>query len=219
MVSAKDAGAFVVSMAKVASALIVLCSAAAAAYAATFGSLVETWGQVKDALKTQETLLVAQTENTELIRDNSTQIAELISQFEVLEQAQADAREPSLQFALRDNVISNGVIGGLVQQKWYFYKLRDCGRPRAVHLFSNGDGAIHYFVDVSVVRDGRGVAADPKPTERQAIKFTARIPNDEGVKPGRAYAWVEIDYPDKCPHVPTERSPDVQFQILETELR
>ncbi len=40
---------------------------------------------------------------------------------------------------------------------------------------------------------------------------------DDGVEPGRGYAFLVVDYPEHCPNVLPIRSPDVPFIIRPKE--
>ncbi|MCB1343643.1 MAG: hypothetical protein KDK24_21755 [Pseudooceanicola sp.] len=126
----------------------------------------------------------------------------------------ADA-SPVLEF-LNGSRISDGAPGDTVDITWSFLKLRDdCGRPRVNLYFRNGGGRVHRFRDISAVdAEGRGVGATrAHPSLPQSISYTAVIPDDEGVHPGRAVAWNNLSWPD-CPSVAAVTSPEVPFLIL-----
>lgn len=143
------------------------------------------------------------------------EIETLREQLVVINKERAGSTEPVLLFAQVGSSISDGKIGGIVEFLWIFYKLRDCGVPILDLLFINGNGLTHRFQNVSITdAGGRGVRYDPDPNRARTIKYTAQIPADAGVKPGRALGWVSLTYPD-CPHAPAVTSPRVAFDITE----
>lgn len=125
---------------------------------------------------------------------------------------------PAIQFTRTGHSIGNGVIGGFVPMEFTYFKMRDCKAPKLDLHFINGAGLRHRFINVSVVgADGRGVNSEVSPTQKQTIKYVARIPDDDGVTVGKASGWVEVSYPDECPAVETVPSPVLTFNILPNE--
>ncbi|GLT07979.1 hypothetical protein ACFQFQ_14535 [Sulfitobacter porphyrae] len=137
-----------------------------------------------------------------------------VKRIEALESSKVQDASPVIRFTMHGHSIEDGGPGQVVQIKWQFFKMRDCGRPEIDLLFRNGGGRLHRFQNVSVLdTKGIGVASDPDPTMAQTISYTARIPDNEGVHAGRSFAWVRVGYPD-CPTVPAVTSPEVAFRIL-----
>ncbi|OAN71541.1 hypothetical protein A8B82_04470 [Sulfitobacter sp. EhC04] len=137
-----------------------------------------------------------------------------VKRIEALESAKTQDASPAIRFTMYGHSIEDGRPGQVVEIKWQFVKLRDCGRPEIDLLFRNGGGRLHRFQNVSVLdTEGIGVAADPDPSMAQTISYTARIPDNEGVHAGRSFAWVRVGYPE-CPTVPAVTSPEVAFRIL-----
>lgn len=120
---------------------------------------------------------------------------------------------PVLHFTRGNNFISDGYLGGYVNVRWSFIKLRNCGSPVVTLRLRNGDNRDHVFEDVSVIgTDGRGVSYDANPNLVRFIEYSARIPSDGTVVPGNAVGWVTLTYPD-CRLAPTAISPEVNFRI------
>lgn len=120
---------------------------------------------------------------------------------------------PSWRFDPVDTTISDGVIGGDVQIVATGYKLRDCGVPIVDLYFINGGGVYHRFVDASILTsDGRGVALPVNPTRTQSLTYTATIPANDGVSPGRALGYISLVYP-QCPAVEASVAGPLQFRI------
>lgn len=122
----------------------------------------------------------------------------------------------SWRFSPPDTSISDGEIGGEIVVTAAGWKLRDCGVPVVDLYFVNGNGIYHRFENASVLTaDGRGIAFPVDPSRLQHITYTARIPADDNVKPGRAQGWISVTYPDKCPAVPPSVAGPMQFRIAE----
>lgn len=141
--------------------------------------------------------------------------AGLVERVELLENRKSSRTKPALRFHRTGHEISDGVIGGQVYLTWRFYKQAECGRPQVDVWLRNGGGVIHRFRDVSILdRTGRGIVFPVDENSVQEITYTAKIPPDESVKPGLAFGWVVIAYPD-CPLVKAVTSPEVPFNIVE----
>lgn len=157
------------------------------------------------------------------LADNRSHLDRLDAVVERLEQTVAALGQSiaadlsdSWRFSPPDTSISDGVIGGEIIVTAGGWKLRDCGVPVVDLYFVNGNGIYHRFEDASVLTtDGRGIAFPVDPTRLQKITYTARIPSDDNVKPGRAQGWISVTYPDKCPAVPPAVAGPMQFRITE----
>ena len=120
------------------------------------------------------------------------------------------------RFSRPDTTISDGPIGGLVRFEVGGFKMRECGVPRVDLYFVNGGGIYHRFTEASILtEDNRGIVLDPDPGRLQKLVFTARIPADDGVRPGRALGFISVTYPDMCPFVPEVVATNLQFRIME----
>jgi len=121
---------------------------------------------------------------------------------------------PSWRFDPVETLISDGEIGGEVTISAAGYKLRDCGVPQVDLYFVNGSGVYHRFTDSSLLTpDGRGVAAPVNPDRLYRINYTATIPVDDNVSPGRARGYISVTYPDACPAVQPAVAGPLQFRI------
>lgn len=152
----------------------------------------------------------------------ATTLSSVVGRIADMEKRQQLDDDPPIVIAPRGNIVSDGEIGGYVEQTWAFHKSRgDCGRPRATVSFINGGGRVHQFRDVSIVGEGNFAAPAPVTDDLQRLSFVARIPEGDGVLPTdggeNAYAFVVVDWPEQCPHVPPAHSPYVPFEIRETE--
>ena len=122
---------------------------------------------------------------------------------------------PSWRFDLPETSISDGSIGGVVRINAAGYKLRECGIPRVDLYFINGGGIYHRFEAASLLTaDSRGVAFPVAPDRVQSVTYTARIPADDNVSPGRAQGFIAVTYPDNCPEVEEVVAGPLQFRIL-----
>lgn len=121
---------------------------------------------------------------------------------------------PSWRFDPVDTSVSDGRIGGEVTIRATGYKLRDCGVPQVDLYFVNGGGVYHRFVDTSLLTsDGRGIAAPVDPSRTFTITYTARIPDNDNVSPGRAFGFISTTYPDACPAAEPAVAGPLQFRI------
>lgn len=121
---------------------------------------------------------------------------------------------PSWRFSLPDTSISDGNIGGSVTIRASGWKLRECGVPRVDLYFVNGGGIYHRFSGTSLLsQDGRGVPFPVDPNRIQTISYTAGIPVNDNVTPGRAQGFISISYPDGCPLVQEAVAGPLQFRI------
>jgi predicted DNA-binding protein (UPF0251 family) len=158
--------------------------------------------QLQEMLNTISSMLKVQADN--------------VTRIEAFEVAKERDLSPAIKFTARGHSIQDGPAGGTVEITWQYLKLRDCGAPRIDLWLRNGGGRLHRFQNVSVIDgQGRGIASQADRFMSQTISYTARIPGDEGVQPGRAAGWVVVQYPDDCPDVEPVTSPEVTFAILE----
>lgn len=131
-----------------------------------------------------------------------------------LSETAAQSTAASWRFDPVETAISDGPIGGFVTIRAAGFKLRDCGVPTVDLYFVNGGGVYHRFVEASVLSSGgRGIALPVMPTRLQSLTYTARIPTDDGVSPGRALGYISITYPDACPAVEPAVAGPLQFRI------
>lgn len=168
--------------------------------------------------------LVVEAATVELANDldrNSAhldKLDELVVQLEasvaaLTEQSQKSTA-PSWRFDPVDTRISDGVIGGSVTIKAAGYKLRECGVPIVDLYFVNGDDVFHRFINSSLLSmANRGVALPVRPDRLQVVSYTAVIPPNDNVKPGRANGYIALTYPDRCPSVPPEIAGPIPFRI------
>lgn len=134
-----------------------------------------------------------------------------------LSQVVARDSSPSWRFSLPDTQISDGNIGGIVTITGAGYKLRECGIPRVDIYFISSVGLYHRFEENSILTStNRGVAFSVDPDRLQSISYTARIPSNENVRPGRARGFISITYPDSCPGVEEVIAGPLQFRIFPT---
>lgn len=122
---------------------------------------------------------------------------------------------PSWRFSVPDTRISDGRIGGEVRIEVGGYKMRDCGVPVVDLYFVNGGGVYHRFEHASLLSDdNRGIALPVDPARLAFVNYTAIIPENDGVHPGRGQGFISITYPDRCPAIPAAVSGPLQFRIL-----
>jgi len=120
---------------------------------------------------------------------------------------------PSWRWSTPDTSISDGAVGGRVEITAAGYKLRDCGVPTVDLYFVNGSGSYHRFEDASILTtDNRGIALLPDPTRLQILTYTARIPADDDVSPGRGLGFISVTYVD-CPLIDAAVAGPLQFRI------
>ena len=132
-----------------------------------------------------------------------------------LSEVAAQSTVPAWRFDPVETSISDGEIGELVKITSAGFKLRECGVPVIDVYFVNGGGVFHRFQDPSILsEDGRGVSLPTDPSRLQLITYTAKIPNQDGVSPGRGLGYISITYPDKCPNVAPSVAGPLQFRIL-----
>lgn len=132
-----------------------------------------------------------------------------------LSEVTIQSTDPAWKFDHIQTSISDGPIGGLVRITAVGYKLRDCGIPIIDMYFINGGGLAHRFADVSIESaGGRGILLPTDPTRLQTISYAARIPNNEGISPGRGIGYISLTYSDSCPAVDPVVAGPLQFQIL-----
>lgn len=132
-----------------------------------------------------------------------------------IQQVSAESSSPAWRFDTVETSISDGAVGDLVQIRSAGFKLRECGVPVIDVYFVNGGGVFHRFTDPSILSDiGRGVSLPTDPSRLQIITYTARIPNQDGVSPGRGLGYISITYPDSCPNVAPSVAGPLQFRIL-----
>ena len=152
------------------------------------------------------------------IAETQKQMAETLSgavdRLAELEEKRSVDTSAVMRFARTGHRIEDGAPGDSVEVTWSVIKLRDgCGRPLVELFFRNGGGRLHRFRNVSALDDeGRGIGL-PAGAGIQTITYTAQIPADDGVEPGRGFGWNRVSYPN-CPGVGYETSPEVVFQIL-----
>lgn len=138
----------------------------------------------------------------------------LSSSVESVAQAVREDGSPSWRFSLPDTRIEDGSIGGTVQISSAGYKLKECGIPVVDLYFVDMRGVFHRFVDASVLSiDNRGIALPVDPRALRQIRYTAQIPANDEVTPGRAEGFISITYPDKCPRAPAAVAGPLQFRI------
>lgn len=185
-----------------------------------FGPRVADWAESLVLASTEE-IRAEMRQNAELNRQNAEHLSRLDGVVERLEEttaalatAQQGSLAPSWRWDPVDTTISDGEIGGLVQITATGYKLRDCGIPTVELYFVNGGGVFHRFTDASLLTpDGRGVALPVDPSRTQQVRYTARIPEGDGVTPGRAQGYISVTYPDACPFVEPATAGPLQFRI------
>lgn len=194
--------------------------AMAAAVGVLWGGI--SWLLGPRVVEWSENLVVEATEGLRMeLRRNADQIDRLDLVVGRLEQTTSELAEaslmntsPSWRFDPVETQISDGRIGGEVVIEAAGYKLRDCGAPVVDLYFINGGGVYHRFADTSLLSsNGRGVAFPVDPDRLQSIRYTAEIPADEQVSPGRAQGFISVTYPDACPAVPAEVAGPLQFRI------
>jgi len=142
-------------------------------------------------------------------------VAKLEENVTILGDAVSGSSMPSWRFSMPDTSISDGTIGDRVTITAAGYKLRECGVPRVDLYFINGGGIYHRFTEASLLSaDNRGVAFPVAPSRIQTVSYTAKIPGDDNVRPGRARGFIAITYPDTCPAVEEVVSGPLQFRIF-----
>lgn len=174
---------------------------------------VNAW--VESITKTALSSVAVQSQtNTETLATITLQVAQIVTQIEELKKDPAQVREPALTFEPLGHRITNAKVGHRVIITWYFIKYHDCGAPQVAVFFRNGDDITHRFERLSIIdTDGAGVNMTAQPDRVQSITYSAVIPDDQDVRPGRARGWVTLRYP-ACPWSPPSVSPEVVFQIL-----
>jgi hypothetical protein len=182
-----------------------------------FGPRVTTWAEGMIDEATSDVRAGVERTMQEIDRLESvvtqfeTQFADSVSR---IEGVVAGSTAPSWRFSLPDTSISDGAIGGTVRVTAGGFKLRECGIPRVDLYFVNGSGIFHRFETVSLLsEDNRGVAFPVDPDRLQQVSYTARIPDDDGVTPGRARGFIAVTYPDNCPNVQEVVAGPLQFRI------
>lgn len=158
---------------------------------------------------------VSQTEdNATTLADVTRQVSVLVDRVDRLQADPSAIRSPVLEFEDFGNTVTNGEAGERVSITWRFRKLHQCGAPLVNVFFRNGGDVTHRFENVSIVNDnGEGVDSPVNPAIVQTLTYSAVIPDDQEVEPGRAYAWVTLRYA-ACPLAPPSISPEVPFRIL-----
>lgn len=152
--------------------------------------------------------------NAEQIEQLEDVVVALNNSVDLLSKRVTASLAPSWRFSRPDTHISDGYIGGRVLITAGGYKLRECGIPRVDLYFVNGNGTYHRFVDNSLLSDtNRGVAFNVDPGRVQTVRYTARIPANDDVKPGRAQGYISVTYPDGCPEVEEVVAGPLQFRI------
>lgn len=206
---------------KVAGAISAIVVCVGLVWGIMVGPIGDLWNRFDDVVESNERIQLAQADmqkGQQAILESITTLlatqARNVARIEALEAAKVQDGSPAIRFTPRGHTIEDGQPGSVVQITWQYFKLRDCGRPDIDLIFRNGGGRLHRFSSVSVLdQEGRGIASEPDPTMVQTISYTARIPGNEGVHPGRAAGWVRVTYPD-CPGVAPVTSPEVIFSIL-----
>lgn len=155
----------------------------------------------------------AVSENTETVLQLTQTVRSLSDEVATIQEERLASSEPPIEWAGRGHSATDGVIGGYIETVFYFRKLRDCGRPRVGAFFRNGGGVVHRFEDRSTLdAEGYGVTF-PISADFQPVTASVRIPENDGVHIGRAFAYLVIDYPEKCPNVEPILSPEALFFI------
>lgn len=132
----------------------------------------------------------------------------------VLSDQLASGQEPAWVFIHGATSVGDGKIGSPVSIVAVGRKLRECGVPRVDLYFIDAAGNFHRFSRPSVLSpDGRGIVLPVRPDENQTVSYTAIIPDDEHVTPGRAQAFISLTYPDGCPNVREAVAGPLQFRI------
>jgi len=211
----------IIETGKVAGAFTTVCGAAVLIYGMTIGPLGEIYTEIRSGMETnrkiqseQQVIQAGQRDILSSITNVIAMQSQNVARIERLEAQRAENNSPVIRFTTRGHSVENGPPGGTVEIAWQFFKLRDCGQPAVDLMFRNGGGRLHRFENVSILdAAGRGVSSAPDPIMAQIIKYTARIPAEDGVLPGQGSAWVRVAYPD-CPTVRPEVSPEAQFTIL-----
>jgi hypothetical protein len=149
-----------------------------------------------------------------LVGDLSLTVESLSDSVNRIAETQTAQSAPAWRWEPPAVQISDGEIGGFVAVQAAGYKLRECGAPALDLYFINGGNLFHRFADVSIINDnGRAITLPTDPDRVQVVNFTARIPGDDGVQPGRAQAYMTVTYPDLCPNVRAETFGPIQFRI------
>ncbi len=176
------------------------------------GPMAEILG-VEDLNATLETTL-RQLQATQEIAQKNTQALELITlQLDEITKQRAIDSTPPVTFSGGGHSITPMDENGRVKISWTLVKNRDCGRPKVAMSFRNGGGLQHYMQSLSVLSDdGRGVNL-PVSTIPVTINYSGRVPQNDGVQPGRGYAQVILSDFEDCPDVRTIYSPVVDFII------
>lgn len=152
----------------------------------------------------------------DLVRDVSGSVNTLSSTVEAVSEAQAQTASPPWRWSRADTSISDGLIGGSVEVQASGFKLRECAAPVIDMYFINGESRVHRFADISIINSlGRGIALPVSLTRQQTVRYTAVIPADENIQPGRAQAFITVSYPDLCPQAAAETIGPLQFRILD----
>lgn len=154
--------------------------------------------------------------NAAQIRQLEDVVTSLNNSVELLSERVTASIAPSWRFSRPDTHISDGYIGGRVVITAAGYKLRECGVPRVDLYFVNGSGTYHRFEDNSLLSiSNRGIAFPVDPNRIQTVRYTARIPDQDDVRPGRAQGFISVTYPDGCPEVDEEIAGPLQFRITD----
>ena len=161
-----------------------------------------------------EQYVVQSETNSVALAQLTTQMAEVVTQLQRIQADPTRIREPALRFEPFGHTVTDARAGDRVNITWRFTKIHECGAPLVNVFFRNGGDVTHRFEGVSIVNeDGEGVDYPVDPERVQTLTYSAVIPDDQDVHPGRARAWVTLRYP-ACPWAPPSISPEVPFQIL-----
>lgn len=152
--------------------------------------------------------------NAATLEGVTAQLRVLVDRIDELQRDPRNINEPALEFEDWGYEVSDARAGDRVSITWRFRKLHQCGAPIVNVFFRNGGDVTHRFENVSIVNDdGEGVDYPVDPDTIQTLTYSAVIPDDQDVEPGRAYAWVTLRYA-QCPWAPPSISPEVPFNIL-----
>ncbi|WP_339112767.1 hypothetical protein [Thioclava sp. GXIMD2076] len=170
---------------------------------------------VRSSIRQQQATIATISDTQAQVADTVNKVVERIAS---LEKAKALDSTPPIRFATTGNSVTATKIGGLAFQEWHMRKVRDCGTPRSRAYFRNGGGRVHIFSHKSNGDDDGWTVPLPLEDGWQTSRFSARIPDNDGVEPtgdGLAMAFLIVDWPEKCPNVPPLKSPEVPFRILQ----